>query len=111
MRLLADENIPLPRVHLLRQAGHEVEAVAEFAPGAQDPRVLAYAADHDLVLVTFDRDFGQLTYSGDAPVPGGVLFLRLIPSDPEEVGRLLHGLLAPGGLDPLGRLLPDLDRR
>lgn len=40
MRLLADENIPLPSVHLLRQAGHAVEAVAEFAlDGAEQPRL------------------------------------------------------------------------
>lgn len=59
MRLLADENIPLPSVHLLRSAGCEIAAVGEFAPGSDDETVLAFAAEHAQVLTTMDRDFGD----------------------------------------------------
>jgi hypothetical protein len=38
MRLPADENLPLPGIRLLRQAGIDVEAVAEFAAGRQTYR-------------------------------------------------------------------------
>lgn len=93
MRLLADENVPLPSVCLLRAAGYDVEAVAEWAPGSPDPDVLAYARARDRVLVTFDRDFGELVYHRGASVPPGILYLRLIPTDPEEPGRILRDLL------------------
>jgi hypothetical protein len=62
MRLLADKNVPLPSIRVLRQAGWDVDAVAEFAPGA--------------------------------PAPPGVIYLRLIPTGPEEAGHLLLDLLA-----------------
>ena len=41
MRFLADENVPLPSIRVLREAGWDVEAVAEFAAGAPDVAVLA----------------------------------------------------------------------
>lgn len=62
MRLLADENLPLPSIRLLREAGYDIEAIAEFAAGAADWRVLAHAKADGQILVTFDRDFGELIY-------------------------------------------------
>ncbi len=82
MRFLADENIPLPGVRLLRNAGLEIEAVAEFAPGAADLQVLTHAASGNQILLTFDRDFGELIYRRGAPVPPGVVYLRLMPVSP-----------------------------
>ncbi len=47
VRFLDDENVPLPSVRLLREAGMDIEAVAEFAPGAPDLQVLTDAASGD----------------------------------------------------------------
>ncbi|CAN5201223.1 hypothetical protein BH24GEM2_BH24GEM2_14700 [soil metagenome] len=94
MRLLADKNVPLPSIRVLRQAGWDVNAVAEFAPGARDTAVLAHAAEHAQILITFDRDFGELIYRRGVPAPSGVIYLRLIPAGPEEAGPLLLDLLA-----------------
>ena len=43
MRFLANENIPLLAIRLMRQAGHEVIAVIETAPASKDDEVLAWA--------------------------------------------------------------------
>ena len=40
MRFLANENFPLPSVHLLRQAGHDVVSITEESPGITDDRIL-----------------------------------------------------------------------
>jgi predicted nuclease of predicted toxin-antitoxin system len=103
MWLLADENIPRPSIRLLRAAGHAIEAVAEFGPGLPDADVLAHAAENEQVLVTFDRDFGELIYRTAAPGPIGILHLRFVPTDPEEVGRVLHDLLTTSTIELAGR--------
>lgn len=57
IRLLADENVPLASIRLLRTAGWDV---AEVVRGATDMAALALAAREQRVIVTFDRDFGRL---------------------------------------------------
>ncbi|QJR36517.1 DUF5615 family PIN-like protein [Gemmatimonas groenlandica] len=55
MRLLADENVPLPSIFALRTAGMDVAAATEDAPGASDREVLARARREGRVLLTFDQ--------------------------------------------------------
>lgn len=93
MRFLADENWPRPSVLRLRAAGLDVEAVAEFAPGIKDTEVLAHARQREQVLLTFDRDFGELLYRRAEPAPTGVVFFRFIPAGPDEAAEVLLGLL------------------
>lgn len=81
MRFVADENIPLPAVQLLRAAGMDVESIAELKPGSPDEQVLAYAREQGQVLITCDRDFGELVYHRGAPVPTGIIYLRLPQND------------------------------
>jgi predicted nuclease of predicted toxin-antitoxin system len=66
MRLLADENIPLESVRALRDAGHDVYAASEGVRGEPDERHLARAIAEDRLIVTFDRDFGELVTRGTA---------------------------------------------
>jgi predicted nuclease of predicted toxin-antitoxin system len=51
-------------VDALRQAGYEVDYIAEIAPGADDSDVLARANRQESVLITGDKDFGELVYRG-----------------------------------------------
>ena len=76
MRLLLDENIPRPSVSRLRSAGHDVAAVAEDTPGAADYAVVARAVHEQRILVTFDRDLGQLVYHHGVPAPQAIIYLR-----------------------------------
>jgi predicted nuclease of predicted toxin-antitoxin system len=102
-RLLADENIPLASVALLRNNGYDVLAISEHAPGIADVDILRLAREQDRVLVTFDRDFGELVYRDLAPVPPAIIYLRLPPSTPEEPGRTIAALLADGEVQIAGR--------
>jgi predicted nuclease of predicted toxin-antitoxin system len=94
MRLLADENLPLVSIRALREAGIDVAAVTEIGPGSSDVQVLEQARSEGRILVTFDRDFGELLYRRRAPVPPGVIYLHFVPTSPQEPAQLLRGLLA-----------------
>ncbi len=59
-------------IFALREADHDVLAIAEVAKGAVDERVMERALSERRVLITEDRDFGELVYRR-----GGVLPNRL----------------------------------
>ena len=76
MNLLADESVDGPIVEHLRQQGHEVVYVAELSPSMSDDQVLQYANERNALLVTADKDFGELVFRlGKAH--RGVVLLRL----------------------------------
>ncbi|KYF50440.1 hypothetical protein BE08_17255 [Sorangium cellulosum] len=58
--ILADENIAAPIVERLRADGVTVLQVAEIAPTVADSEVLRLAAEHDAIVLTGDKDFGEL---------------------------------------------------
>jgi predicted nuclease of predicted toxin-antitoxin system len=76
MRFLADESCDFRVVRALRAAGHDVMAVVEIAPGAEDDTVIGLAAREERIFITEDRDFGQLVYAAAKPALG-VILVRL----------------------------------
>jgi len=73
VRFLADESCDFAVVKALRTAGHEVVAIAEIDPGAEDEVVLRLARSEARVLLTEDKDFGLLAYAGGRETNGVVL--------------------------------------
>jgi predicted nuclease of predicted toxin-antitoxin system len=80
MHILANENIPVPSIRKVRSAGITLNAMIEESPGATDVEVLSRAARDDLVIWTFDRDYGDLIFRQGLPTPKGVLYFRFRPS-------------------------------
>lgn len=76
MNLVADEGVDWPIVERLRADGHDVLYVADLLPGVPDDEVLNQANARDAVLLTADKDFGELIFR-QGRVHGGVLLLRL----------------------------------
>jgi predicted nuclease of predicted toxin-antitoxin system len=101
--LLADENFPLASVARLRIAGFGVASISELARGAPDVDVLGIACEQNRVLITFDRDFGELIYRDLAPVPPGVIYLRVAASSPDQPAQVIADLLADPSLEVFGR--------
>lgn len=77
MRLLADENFPGDAVQALRQAGHDVVWIAENAPGSADREVLGRAESEDRILITFDKDFGELAFRARLAASSGIILFRI----------------------------------
>jgi predicted nuclease of predicted toxin-antitoxin system len=75
MRFLADESCDFVVVRALRAAGHDVRAVAEVDLGATDDVVLEIASREQRVLLTEDKDFGQLVFAAGTSTRG-VVFIR-----------------------------------
>ena len=77
--------------------------VAEVAPGATDAEVLARAREQHAILLTFDRDFGDLLFRLQLPSPAGVVHVRFIPSSPTEAAEVLLRFFAMEGVELVGR--------
>ena len=73
MEFVADESCDFAVVRALRTAGHDVRAVAEFSPQIPDDTVLAIAQQDKRVLLTEDKDFGELVYAQKRRSSGVVL--------------------------------------
>ena len=63
---LADESCDFAVVRTLRAAGYDVLAVSERAPGARDEDVIRFATSERRILLTEDKDFGQLVFAAGA---------------------------------------------
>jgi predicted nuclease of predicted toxin-antitoxin system len=93
MRFLANENFPGDAVDVLRAGGHDVVWVRTEAPGTKDPDILAWAMRDDRVLLTFDKDFGELAYQAKLPATCGIVLFRMPMPAPEAVcSRVLSGM-------------------
>lgn len=93
MRILADENLPAPAVAALRERGHAVFSACTEMPGAPDTEVLARAQAEDRVLITFDKDFGELAFRHGLPASCGVVLFRLSSSSLDEAVRAVVAAL------------------
>jgi len=87
MRLLADENTPYPAIAALRGDGHDVFSVAELSPGAADTDIFAWAIQDSLIVLTFDKDFGDIARQTSATAQCGVILFRGAMPSPRDIGR------------------------
>lgn len=100
MRWLADECIDAGLVYHLRASGHDVLYMAELAPATSDADVLTRADDEDRILLTEDKDFGDLVFRRGGHVPGLVL-LRVDPAQHTLKRERLDAAVARFGEDGL----------
>jgi predicted nuclease of predicted toxin-antitoxin system len=77
MNFLADESVDFPIVERLRADGHVVLAIAEMSPSISDDEVLDVANTEVMLLVTGDKDFGELVFRLKR-VTLGVILVRLL---------------------------------
>jgi predicted nuclease of predicted toxin-antitoxin system len=82
MRILADENVPGPGVRGLRDAGQHVLWARESAAGRSDRDLLSRAQAERRLLVTYDKDFGELAVAAGLPAAAGVILVRLTGASP-----------------------------
>src|SRR5450759_1882578 len=88
MRILANENFPGNAVTALRQAGHDIAWVRVDAPGSTDVQVLQRADAESRILITFDKDFGELAFRARLPAASGIILFRISTPSPTSVAQL-----------------------
>jgi predicted nuclease of predicted toxin-antitoxin system len=77
MKFLLDQSSDARLVHYLKGLGHDATRIgADHPPGLTDRQVLLLAQTEGRILITDDRDFGELVFRLRQPHTG-IIFLRL----------------------------------
>jgi predicted nuclease of predicted toxin-antitoxin system len=101
VNLLADEGVDAPIVQPLRLDGHDVQYVAELAPGITDDGVLDRANTGRRVLITGDKDFGELVFRLSRAA-AGVLLVRLAGLTAVQKSDIVSDVLREPGSEMVG---------
>lgn len=88
MRILANENFPGAAVIALRDRGHDVTWIRADAPGSTDFQVLARAQVEGRILITFDKDFGELAFRSELPASSGIVLFRISVPSSSHIARV-----------------------
>jgi predicted nuclease of predicted toxin-antitoxin system len=77
LRIIADENISRAVIEQLRANGHDVLSVKESMQGLTDEAILARARTEQRLVLSHDKDFGELAFRFGLSPSCGVILLRL----------------------------------
>jgi predicted nuclease of predicted toxin-antitoxin system len=92
MQFLVDESAGSAIAAHLRGLGHDVLEAAQAMSQADDSAILARAVQESRIVVTNDKDFGELVFrSGQAH--GGIVLLRLRDESSSTRVRVMQAVL------------------
>jgi predicted nuclease of predicted toxin-antitoxin system len=76
MRFLADEDFPGTAVAMLRGNGHDVVWASEDNSSSSDKHLLEIAQRDQRIILTFDKDFGEIAFHRKLPASCGIVLFR-----------------------------------
>ncbi len=100
MNFLADENIDRHIVERLRLEGYDVRYIAETDAGISDDEVLDLANMEESILLTADKDFGELVFRLKK-ITVGVVLIRLAGLTPERKAKIVFETINKHGTELL----------
>ena len=76
---------------MLRSRGHDLVWIEEETPGIDDQAVLSRATAEGRILLTYDKDFGDLVFRDKLKAPFGVILFRIRRDNrsPSEVAQII----------------------
>jgi predicted nuclease of predicted toxin-antitoxin system len=92
MKLLVDEGVDKPIVDLIRSSGFDVRYILETDRGINDDKVLQIANEEARILLTQDKDFGEMVFRLQK-VHLGIILIRLGTTTSIEKARLVNYVL------------------
>lgn len=92
MKFLVDECVDASVIAWLRNQRYDVVAIIETSLSISDMQVLQKALVENRILVTMDKDFGDLVFRG-AQAHCGVILLRTSSWKPEDIVALLSNVI------------------
>ncbi len=104
MKILADENVPRDIVGWLRNTGHDVLFAAEARPGAPDAEWVTRADQERRLILTSDKDFGELVFR-DRLTSHGIVLLRLDDVPVSDMLSRLQAVWSVVQANPRGRFI------
>ena len=93
MNFLADEGVDRQIVERLRRDSYEVIYVAEIEASISDEQVLGMANEKNALLITADKDFGEMVFHQNLLTVGGVILLRLAGLSPERKAEIISKVI------------------
>ena len=75
----------------LRAAGHSVLFIAEISPGIEDAEVLGIARREQALLLTADKDFGELVFR-NRETHAGILLIRSLDETSENAANTVTAI-------------------
>jgi len=98
MNFIADENIDQAIIMKLRSVGHIILSIGEMNPGISDEEVLEIANHQGAVLLTSDKDFGELVFR-DHRYTFGIVLIRLFGISAENKANKIHDVIKEHGAE------------
>ena len=92
LKFLADENIPLDVVNILKRDGIDIKSISEIDLGLEDEAILKLANKENMVIITFDKDFGELVFK-DRKKSKGIILLQFHPQNIRYIASVLKNVL------------------
>lgn len=92
LRFLADVNIEKPIVDELKRMGHNIIWIADLDRYLDDMNIFKIARKEHRILLTNDKDFGEIVFRQKL-VPTGIVLFRIKGQDVREKVKLLKKLL------------------
>ena len=92
MRFIVDESTGYTVANYLRSQGHDVVFVGEVWPEAEDSTILHHAITTERIIVTNDKDFGELIFRSRHP-HHGIVLMRLQSDSSQNRVRVITSLL------------------
>lgn len=93
MKFLLDENIGKSIAQFLTQFDYTIFRVRTLYPGLADLKVLELAVEKDAVLITLDKDYGELVFR-ESKTHTGVIFLRLENQTSSNIKKVISWFLS-----------------
>ena len=92
MRFLVDENLGSRFAKVLSAHGHNIMFAGDSMRGALDENILLFAEKENLVVITDDKDFGELVFRLKQQTKG-VILLRASTTNPEKLFEMVKDIL------------------
>lgn len=92
MKFIANENIPFEVVQKLKNEGYEVLRVDEIKKGMRDDEIIQLSIKEEGILMTFDKDFGELVFKKKKQVYG-IILLKFTPQNVDYIFGIIKKFL------------------
>ncbi|NPE08919.1 MAG: DUF5615 family PIN-like protein [Asgard group archaeon] len=104
IKYLADENIPLVVIKELSEKGFPIESIASSKRGMNDKDIMKFAFVNELVIISFDKDFGQLIFK-EKVKSKGIILLRFPPTSPDKIKSIIKRILEDKEFNPFEKFV------
>lgn len=104
IKLLADENFPLASVEIPEKEKYNILSISRSHSGISDMDIILLANQEKRLILTFDRDFGQLIFKDGLIPEFGIFYFRLQKFHPSQPAQITLDLLKKSDFEITGAI-------